>query len=772
MKPEFTSQARTIGRTRNFHLNRAAFAKADSSPRRSDFEIVLHYFDRIPLSQLPRSMWSELRRTMKKRCLHLLFIALLATDCTLGQTLKVMTMNIWTGLDYIGHRRIGEYEPQAVRDQRTRMLVKELENIQPDVVALQEVNPVHSLGTAIADELGYDCIYERSNAGLKIGRIGSPTNLNEGLVILAKKKLRLEFVDVWDLSDGFGLFGNVASLHWTERRLALVGKIRVGTAEVYIVNVHISSAVPNDSSANYVARQIACSRTQDEHKIEHIVQECFSDADSRMRSVELMLRQLNGPYADKPCIFLGDFNAASSQPEILRLKTGSNLLDAAEIADAGSAPTWDPERNTNIRFSVQPVDASGDSLTPSGLLSAWYDGRPRTIDHIFLSRSWKSSDVEGARIVLDKPENGLYASDHYGVLTAVNVSHVVKSAATNPDEVPEDTQKELEGLPILSYDTDTGLGYGVKGFLLNYLGAKESFDVIAFNSSKGERWYRMVFSIPDFELRQGRVYPLSFDLIVDYDKYLKNNFYGIGNQSHELDREIYSKEPVEILGVLSRGFTREFVVQLGLKYRTVRNFGYEQSSLFARSLSAINKGASSALTMTGSARYDSRDSYVNPSRGQVADLAFETGGSWLAGDYSLTSATVALQSYQVLFYPKTVFAARLWGQAVGGNNLPIHVLATAGGNRTLRGFSQDRFLDKAAMGLNAEVRFPIYWRLGGLLGMDAARVFSSPANVTLADWAYNPVVGLRFYMDTFVVRADIGFGRETTGFYLNFGQLF
>jgi hypothetical protein len=27
-------------------------------------------------------------------------------------------------------------------------------------------------------------------------------------------------------------------------------------------------------------------------------------------------------------------------------------------------------------------------------------------------------------------------------------------------------------------------------------------------------------------------------------------------------------------------------------------------------------------------------------------------------------------------------------------------------------------------------------------------------------------------MDTFVVRADIGFGKETTGFYLNFGQLF
>jgi len=76
------------------------------------------------------------------------------------------------------------------------------------------------------------------------------------------------------------------------------------------------------------------------------------------------------------------------------------------------------------------------------------------------------------------------------------------------------------------------------------------------------------------------------------------------------------------------------------------------------------------------------------------------------------------------------------------------------------------------MGVNSEVRFPIHWRFGGVLSIDAARTFNPLGNVALRDWAYNSVVGLRFYMDTFVVRADLGFGAETTGFYLNFGQLF
>ena len=70
---------------------------------------------------------------MKKRILPLLFIAVLATECTFGQTLKVATINVWTGLDYVGYRHIGEYEPPAVRDQRTRMLIQEFKSIHADL---------------------------------------------------------------------------------------------------------------------------------------------------------------------------------------------------------------------------------------------------------------------------------------------------------------------------------------------------------------------------------------------------------------------------------------------------------------------------------------------------------------------------------------------------------------------------------------------------------------------------------------------------------------
>jgi endonuclease/exonuclease/phosphatase family metal-dependent hydrolase len=709
---------------------------------------------------------------MRQRILHILLLLVLPAASAFAQSLKVMTVNVWTGLDYVGKMSIGEYEPAAVRAQRMHILVKNLKILQPDIVALQEVNAASELGNAIADELGYDCIAMRTNAGAKLGSLGFPTNLNEGLVILSKRPLHLRFVDVWDLSEGLGVFGNLASMHWTERRLALVGKIRLGLADIFVANVHLSSVVPDDSSSRFVAHQIARARTADAQKCTAIVESYFEEAGNRTLSIKRILAQLNEVYAGKPWIVLGDFNAQKSQPEMKMLQQEGELLDAAELAGIGSAVTWDPERNSNIRYSVQSLDARGDTLSSYGLLSAWYDGKPRTIDHIFLNKFWRPSDIISGRIVLDKPENGLFASDHYGVMTTLDVKRLVQKMGVDPDGVPPTVEKQLEGLPILVYDSDTGFGFGAKGFLLNYLGWRESLDVLAFLSTKGERWYRAVFSIPDFELRQGRKFDLSFDLTIDYDKYLRNSFYGLGQLSKAADKETYTKQPLEILGVFSRGFSRELVAQVGIKYRTVRNYGYEPTSLFERSLPSINFERSSALTVCGAVRYDSRDSFVNPSRGQVAEIVGETGGSSLMGDYRISSLTYALQTYHVLFYPKTVFAARVWGQSVTGCALPLHVLSTVGGNRTLRGYSQDRFLDNAAMGVNGEIRFPIYWRIGGLLGMDAARVFPSFADATLSGWAYNPVVGMRLYMDTFVVRADLGFGKETTGFYLNFGQLF
>lgn len=331
---------------------------------------------------------------------------------------------------------------------------------------------------------------------------------------------------------------------------------------------------------------------------------------------------------------------------------------------------------------------------------------------------------------------------------------------------PPSGASKTEVLPILSYDTDTGLGYGAKLFLLDLLHTRESFDLTVFNSTKGERWYRFVLSVPDFELRQGTEYPAAFDLVIDYDKWTAYSFFGVGNGSRFEDRTMYSREPLELTLTLSRGFSTVLVGQLGLRFKTI------SSDVAFFPPEGLSEGSVSYASVFGTLRLDSRDSYINPSRGIVLSGELETVPSAVFGTVSFSRAALWVQHYTPLPLPRTVLAVRVGAVGLAGEDLPAQVLLPIGGGTTLRGYVQDRYLDLLSMVSNLEVRFPIFWRFGGIAGIDAGKVWHRITEVNFARWPTDPVLGLRFFMDTFIVRLDVGFGRETTGLYLNFGHLF
>ena len=358
-----------------------------------------------------------------------------------------------------------------------------------------------------------------------------------------------------------------------------------------------------------------------------------------------------------------------------------------------------------------------------------------------------------------------------------------KNDGSNPGSLITDTletnnkvlqliNSDFEIFPIISYDTDIGFGYGLKSFFLNFLGINESFDLILFNSTKGERWYRFVFSIPDFELRQGKVYSYSLDLVVDYDKWISNSFFGVGNNSSFSDREYYTREPFEISLVFSRGFTKRFVGQVGVKYLSIKNYNFSDDSNLAELPPDINQATAVYNSVNVNFRFDSRNSFINPSQGLVIETEAEFAPPIFLSNVTFNRFGGSIQYYTPIFLPEIVIASRIVFQALKGENLPVQVLLPIGGNRTLRGYVQDRFLDKVSALFNTEIRFQIYWRFGGIVGFDAGKVWSNIGKFDFKNWATNPVFGLRFNMDNFIVRADIGFSKETTGFYFNFGHLF
>ena len=223
---------------------------------------------------------------------------------------------------------------------------------------------------------------------------------------------------------------------------------------------------------------------------------------------------------------------------------------------------------------------------------------------------------------------------------------------------------------------------------------------------------------------------------------------------------------------MSRGFSENIVCQFGLKYKTVRNFNFSDTSKLLLQPSRLSFLKANFSSINLSFRYDTRNSFINPCKGLVL-----LGETEYAPKLSFTNTSFSryagwFQYYSILFYPNTIFAFRTGLQTLNGKNLPVQALLSIGGNNTLRGYPQDRFLDKTAALVNAELRFPIFWRFGGILGFDAGKVWNSISMMDFRNWPSNPVFGLRFYMDTYVIRLDVGLGKETTGFYFNFGQIF
>jgi outer membrane protein assembly factor BamA len=347
------------------------------------------------------------------------------------------------------------------------------------------------------------------------------------------------------------------------------------------------------------------------------------------------------------------------------------------------------------------------------------------------------------------------------------------ASAQTSGSAPE-IKRSFSGFPILMYDSDIGVGYGGKGKFVNYFGRKESLDLILFNSSKGERWYVFTFSIPDTEIRQGKRYGLSFDLRAEYDKYVQYKFYGVGPDSVK-DNETVASDLKEELGVtFGHGFSPALVLEGAYVLRRYRTFNVAPDRPFTELLQGEGTKFSPYLSLVF--RYDTSNSQIHPTRGVrffiQNDFAGRAVGNKVGKYYRMT---LDLRSYTQLFFPKAVLAVRALVQKISGSNIPLWDLSTLGGGSTpsaMRGYALNRFMDNGKFLSCAEYRFPIWKRIGGNIFAEGGLVWPSWSAITLKKPVFDAGWGLRYYLKNFVARFDMGFSREGTGIYFNFGHLF
>lgn len=362
----------------------------------------------------------------------------------------------------------------------------------------------------------------------------------------------------------------------------------------------------------------------------------------------------------------------------------------------------------------------------------------------------------------------------------------------NSDRVIVIDTLEYAFLPALGYNSDYGLTGGGIMSRYHYKDGIRPFNsyltVNAVASTKGLFSGSILFDKPKaFNGRQR----LTTDLFVS--KFLNDQFYGIGtyedlNPSTTEDQEFYYYESFSfgIESILRRSLSNDPFSNVSDIY-FLTEFDYHnpvniQPNTFIYNWSPAGFEYSGTVSLGAGYIFDSRNSEFDPSRGVYGKAGFQ-----LIKDYTNSGKIFSLIESEIRAYQSfhlirdITFANRISYQHLTGD-APFRKLPVIGGEETMRGYPENRFIDDNAILLNTELRtwlfeFPAYEvKFGGTLFFDIGRTYSNdtPIQDILDDLKYTYGLGgtSSFFNENFIFRADLGFSDDGYGLYFTAGYLF
>ncbi len=171
--------------------------------------------------------------------------------------------------------------------------------------------------------------------------------------------------------------------------------------------------------------------------------------------------------------------------------------------------------------------------------------------------------------------------------------------------------------------------------------------------------------------------------------------------------------------------------------------------------------------------YDTRNSLFFPTRGWVIEGQLHTEGAYTGSDFKYQKLTVDASRYYTVGKNSVLAFNGVVSLAAG--DVPFHQMPVIGGTKKMRGYFEGTYRDENLLMLQTEYRFPLFWRVGGVVFGGLGEVSDRPGSWTLDHVRYNFGAGARFTLDRaqrINMRLDYGIGYRSTGFYLTIGEAF
>ena len=346
----------------------------------------------------------------------------------------IVSYNAWHGLD------AGEFwvNPSQTPEQsaaRLQLQVKQIAKESPDVVLLQEVNPLPQRAEEYVTALGelgltYTNVHQVDACGIRIsGERALIPGLNNGLAILAKKELQLKKIKGLKLSGDIGECEDTSGLQLGELRYGLIGEITLpeNSAKYLIVSLHLHSGFETGQAFLENLANLHKQGRFDRYpwfkwEIDKVRLRRIGEVNTLMR--ELYLLNQDGAYTGMA--IGGDFNFEPDFPEYEEARL-LRIVDSYTLTKHDEEQfTADPVKNGLIPHEPEPTipDLLKKELsevseeTKEEIFAAYREEqkRPRRIDYIFVNSFFTDFCFRQDLFGLETDANTLPASDHFGVI--------------------------------------------------------------------------------------------------------------------------------------------------------------------------------------------------------------------------------------------------------------------------------------------------------------------------------------------------------------------
>ena len=259
----------------------------------------------------------------------------------------------------------------------------------------------------------------------------------------------------------------------------------------------------------------------------------------------------------------------------------------------------------------------------------------------------------------------------------------------------------------------------------------------------------------------------------NFGKFL-DKFYGYGSNSKEIDNPDY--------------FAQDFGINLNFQADIIDNFEIgaiydflytniidKKDNLFLLNDAVLgsNGGISSGIGFI--LVWDSRDYIFLPTNGGFNRFSMVFYSKVIGSDFEFQHYLFDLRRYYKIS-DDILLTVQLYGNFSGGDP-PFYEMPRLGGSKTMRGYYEGRYRDRNY--LTAQAEFKTYlikkWKLLFVAFGGLGDVGHDLNDFLLKEFKYSYGFGFRYIFDKeerLTVRADFGFGKNTTGVYFAMQETF